>query len=771
MSAVWRAARAALRRRKVQSAALGIVVFSSTLAAMVSLGLIEASSGPFDRAFARQHGAHVTAVFDPAAVSAAQLARTARRPGVQAVAGPFGQTTLTVPDGDPNLAPGPLTVVGRGDPGGPVDRINLWAGRWATRPGEIVLNRPDDPPIFGQDLGLALTFTGGSTFTVVGLASTVSQTAQAWVSPGQMAALRPASLQVLYRFTDAATDTRIRTGLATAVADLPAGSLLAAQSSLTLKRDHGRGASAYLPFLAAFGILALVVAILIVSHVVSGAVVAGWRNIGVLKSLGFTPNQVVSVYLAMVLVPTVIASLAAVAVGGLAAHPLLRTVSQGVGDADLATGLSPWVYAVTLPGVPAVVILAALIPALRAHRLPAALAIGAGGASRTGRGRRVQRRLSGARLPRSVSLGLGLPFARPARSLMTLTAVALGVTAVTLATGLSSTMIAYGQASQRAGLVHTLIHAGQPHTGQTVPQHGDAEIETLLRGLPGAHHVTAVTWMELHLAGYPQPVRAQFLRGDWAATSQTVIHGRRPTGPGEAVATSPFLDKRGLRIGDRLTVTHNGTQTPLVIVGQTMDGHPDMIQADWRTLSGLAPDRKATQYEVRLTPGTDIGTYNNAVKTADPGLFPSAAPQVNTDTVAVIGAATTLTLLLGTVAALGVFNTVVLTTRERRRDLGMLKSIGMTPRQVTTMVVTSMAALGTAGGLLGIPVGVVAHHLTIVAMTGAAGIVLPPSMTDVWHIPALALLVTAGALIAVLGALIPARSAARLTIATVLHGE
>ena len=45
----------------------------------------------------------------------------------------------------------------------------------------------------------------------------------------------------------------------------------------------------------------------------------------------------------------------------------------------------------------------------------------------------------------------------------------------------------------------------------------------------------------------------------------------------------------------------------------------------------------------------------------------------------VVAFASLLTLLLGAVAALGVFNTVVLNTRERRRDLGMLKSIGMTP--------------------------------------------------------------------------------------------
>ncbi|MFC7586251.1 ABC transporter permease [Nonomuraea antimicrobica] len=135
------------------------------------------------------------------------------------------------------------------------------------------------------------------------------------------------------------------------------------------------------------------------------------------------------------------------------------------------------------------------------------------------------------------------------------------------------------------------------------------------------------------------------------------------------------------------------------------------------------------------------------------------------------GFATVLTVLLAAVSALGVFNTVVLDTRERRRDIGVLKSIGMTPRQVTVMMVTSMAAVGAAGGLLGIPIGVAAHRLIVPAMADAADLMLPAFMLDVWRLPMLALLMPAGVLIAVLGAYVPARSPARLTIARVLHNE
>ncbi|TMR99629.1 FtsX-like permease family protein [Nonomuraea basaltis] len=110
----------------------------------------------------------------------------------------------------------------------------------------------------------------------------------------------------------------------------------------------------------------------------------------------------------MVLLPGFAGCLIGTVLGGLAAQPLLHLVLQGLGSA-IGLGVSVWVYVATLLGVPAVAVLAALVPASRAHRLSAAQTISAGSASRSGRGQRAQRLLAGARLPRAVGLGLGLP--------------------------------------------------------------------------------------------------------------------------------------------------------------------------------------------------------------------------------------------------------------------------------------------------------------------------------------------------------------------------
>lgn len=764
MSPVWRVAVAAVRRRRFQSVVLGVVVLCSTVAIVVALGLLEAASAPFDRVFAEQRGAHVVAVYDRATVSDDRLLRAAGNPAVEAVAGPFAQTVVTVADTGHGLPPGPLTVVGRPGPGGPVDRVNLWAGHWATGPGQVVVNRPAAEEFFLDLLGTTVTLEGGQRLTVVGLASSVSRTSEAWVTPAQILAMRPAATQMLYRFTAPGTEAGMRAAVA-AVA--PGAPPLDWQSYLTVKHDVARPAEAYLPFLMGFGILGLAVAVLIVANVIGGAVVTGLRHIGVLKALGFTPAQVVAVYLAMVMVPAFAGCLLGTALGGLAARPLLSLLFQGLGAADFGAGVSARVYAAVLAGVPAVVVSAALVPASRAYRLPAAVAISA--APGPGRGRRVQRLLAGTRLPRSLSLGLALPFARPGRSALTLAAVVLGVTTVTLASGLFRTMTAYGDAAQRTGHVHTVVHVGRPD--QTRPRLGDAGIEALLRSLPGATHVTADAWIDLHLAGRPERIMAQFLRGDFATRGDIIVRGRPQSGPGEVVAPSAFLRKHGLGVGDRLTLTLDDARAYATVVGETMDGANNLIMVSWPTLAALAPREKPNQYEVRLAPGTDVEVYNAAVRAADPGLYPATHSQVNTDTVAIAGAASIFTLLLAAVATLGVFNTVLLNTRERRRDLGMLKSIGMTPRQVTAMMVTSMAALGAAGALLGIPAGVAAHRVVVPAMFDAAEIAMPAFMLDVWGAGGLAALVPAGVGIAMLGAYLPARAAARMTIAEALRTE
>ncbi|MFI5530308.1 FtsX-like permease family protein [Kitasatospora sp. NPDC051853] len=775
MSAVWRAARAGVRRRRLQMTLIGLVVFAATTTVVLAVGLLVALSAPFDRAFEKQRGAHVTAVYDASAVTAGQLAEHARRPGVEAVAGPFDTVPVALAVPLAGVPEGAFDLVGRSAPGDgdgdgdTVDRVELVAGRWAGAPEEVVLNQEGGmhrPELVGSRLSLR----DGPALTVVGVAVSMSRTADGWALPEQVAALHPTGRQMLYRFTDSGTERQLRAAVAAVGEGLPEGALTAVRSHLELRAAFSAAAEAYLPVMSLFGVLGLLVAVLIVANVVSGAVVSGLRHIGVLKAIGFTPNQVLGVYLLMVTVPAVAGAVPGTALGAALGGPVLKSAFQGVLRGSAEIGVDAWVYAVALLGMPLVVALAALLPALRAHRLPAARAIGAGSAPSTGRGLRVQRWLAGTRLPRAVGLGLGQPFTRPARTALTLAAVLLGVTTVTLTTGLTGTLVGLGEVGRSDGGERVSVWLGRAQFGETAPKLTEEEVERLLRSTPGAVGVTAEAITEVGLAGTTEQLAAFFQRGDPdPGKAERLVAGRAlGEAPGEVVVSPGYLRQHGARVGDRMVLELDGRRAEAVIVGEELDGDPRFVEVSWATLAELAPQARAVHYQVRLAPGADARAYRETVAAADPGLRPALADAGTTATTTLVAFSAAFTLLLTAVAALGVFNTVLLNGRERRRDLGTLKSIGMTPRQVTVMFVTSMTAVGVVGGALGIPLGMVAHRL-LVDHIGV--VVFPDSLKEVWHLPQLAVVGTSGVLIAVLGAYLPARSAGRRTSAEGLRAE
>ncbi|GAA2713305.1 ABC transporter permease [Actinoplanes palleronii] len=778
MSAVWRAARAAVHRRKLQTFVIGLVVLLCTATGVVSLALLDAVSAPFDRAFEAQRGAQVVATYDPARVSDDQLIGAST--GLTAIAGPFPQVVIE-PAGDAGsfLGGRPLTVAGRADPGGAVDQLDLWHGRWPSGPGEIVLAaepHPDDYDL-GPFADTTTVTAGRVTLRVVGWAFSISGSADGWVTPAQAAALHPTATQMLYRFAgDVATRDALKARVAGVATGLPGGALLSAQPYLVLKEKAAAQPGTYLPFLATFGVLGLLVAVIIVGNVVSGAVVSGLRHIGVLKAIGFTPRQVVAVYLTMVGVPAVAGAVLGTLLGANAAQPMLVSTFRGLGFGQEA-GTRAWVWAAGLIGVPMIVLLAALLPARRAHRLSAAEVISAGSAPRRGHGLRVQRALSATRLPRSVSLGLGLPFARPGRTALTLATLVLGVTTVTFAVGLSDSVVRItGLGDQAAGQIGVRAYNTDERATTT---RTDAQVEELLRGMPGTARIATYLNQSVSVVGSSEPILVNFGRGEVAAMGYEaqLLEGHWIDGPDQVVAPSQLLNRRGLRVGDQLTVVLGGGRRAITVVGETMSGAPGPVGlfADWQLLDQLDPGRKLIpfeyRYQVQVTEGTDLDGYAAAVRAADPGLYSWNDAGDSSFAVVVTSFAGVVSVLLAVVTALGVLNTVALTVHDRRRDLGMLKSIGMTPRQVVAMMVTSVAALGVAGGLAGIPLGMVAHRFIVPLAARAAAIRLPGEVLRVWRPGLLALLVLSGVLIAVLGALLPARAAARVSIAQVLHNE
>jgi hypothetical protein len=445
--AVLKAASAGATRRLVQTGVVFVVLAAATTAALVGLTLAATPTRAFQAVSTRNHTADLAVTIDAAKVSSVRLAATGRLPGVTKAAGyPATRVSITIPATsgyEGGIAPsGPLTVVGRASRSGPLDEITQKSGRWPTRLGEIDQNDLSGTRgSVGQLATITVTgLAGKPKLALVGWGSLPAQdfTQNAWALPGEITALEragaPRQYQMLYTFRHAATVAQVSADLRELRAALPAGAIVgyatelsAASQSLT---GQGTKTSSAVPYAA----MALLLAAVIIAAVAAVAVLAGYRRIGVLKSIGFTPAQIAATYLAQLGFPALAGAVAGTVLGSLWVLPQI----QGNPFFRVTVALPVWIDVAAPAGMLALATLAALVPAVRAGRLRSVQAITAGLSPRAGHGHAAHRLAGRLPLPRPVTAGLAAPLARPARSAATLATITIGLTAAVLAVGLSS---------------------------------------------------------------------------------------------------------------------------------------------------------------------------------------------------------------------------------------------------------------------------------------------------------------------------------------------
>ncbi len=224
------------------------------------------------------------------------------------------------------------------------------------------------------------------------------------------------------------------------------------------------------------------------------------------------------------------------------------------------------------------------------------------------------------------------------------------------------------------------------------------------------------------------------------------------------------------RVGQTVGVQVAGTPVPLRIVGTCYCFWT--LGMDWSSYLPAAPTAEPTDYLVQLRPGANVDAYVGRISAAQPDFLlvqPISSFGSGFDIEAALDAmVVALAVILGAIAGLGVFNALLLTTRERVRDIAILKALGMTPGQVTAMVIASAGVLGLVGGVLGIGL----YRYLVDAMARVAGFSITtgtfPNSFDPLQLVLLAL---AGVLVALLGAILPARWAARTAVVNVLNLE
>ena len=116
------------------------------------------------------------------------------------------------------------------------------------------------------------------------------------------------------------------------------------------------------------------------------------------------------------------------------------------------------------------------------------------------------------------------------------------------------------------------------------------------------------------------------------------------------------------------------------------------------------------------------------------------------------------------ISLFGVVNTLVLSVFERTREIGMLRAVGMTRRQVRRMIRYEGIVTALIGGALGIGVGVFLAVLTTQALSSQGIVFAIPWLT-------LGVFVVGATAAGLLASVVPARRASRLNILKALQYE
>ncbi len=775
MRAIFVKALADLRRRRLQAAVIFVTTLLAVGTGMMALMIVSQTSDPYKTAFQVQKGAHLQVLFDPK-TDPGTLAGTPSLIGAAAHGGPYRVTDLQFQLRGHKYV---VTTIGRDNPNGDVEQLRITSGHWPTADNEIVLTR-SFADLNHISIGDQLKVVSVPDEPVLVVAAEVvdideaqaSITGQhAWVLASAIAPLtaKETSAYLLdYRFASDPTNAQLKTAMDTLRASLPPGSITSSVNYFLVSSIFNITNQVLTSILVAFSVFALAATVAIVANLVTGIVIASYREIGIMKAVGFAPLQVVGVFVLQVLVPAAAACVVGIPAGTILSQPLLANSSQGLGLAYEAS-FSPALDLLAFAGALVVVTIAALIPALRAGLLKPVVVIANATAPRGRSGRWLRSVASRLRLPRAVVLGLGEAAARPVRAVLTLVAIFVGIATI---------VVALGETRSFAGIYSYEAHAGNVDVLVTrSPALVDADATQLISSQPETARVVGQASANINVPGLADPVLSLMYRGDSATLGYLTVAGRWINGPGEVVAPRGLLQDAHLKIGDTFTGTFHGSSLNLRVVGELYDfiggpgGHELIV--DWSTIAAAVPNITPFTYLVTLRPGANVDAYVKRLAAAQPDLLDVQSNHTSTATTGpIIGAVLfVIAAVLALIALAGIFNTLLLNTRERVRDTATLKALGMSPRQVIVMVATSAGFLALVGGVAAVPGGVALSRLLFDLVGNLGGDDIPSAAYGAFASWELIAILLAGLVLAVVAAMVPGRWAARANVVEALHAE
>jgi putative ABC transport system permease protein len=241
----------------------------------------------------------------------------------------------------------------------------------------------------------------------------------------------------------------------------------------------------------------------------------------------------------------------------------------------------------------------------------------------------------------------------------------------------------------------------------------DPELVTRLAGTPGVARFNTSRGV---LVQSPRgPVQVVALDVDPSRPPRWRFRSGGDTGvwDGDAVLVSePFANRHGVRGVVRLGTDHGERDFRVAGVFYDYGSSAGVVIMSRRTYEGAWNDRKISGLALEAAPGVDVSALVATVRERAAGgprlvirsnrALREASLEIFDRTFAITGVLRTLSLV---VAFVGMLAALMALSLERAREIGVLRALGLTPRQVWGLVTAQTGIIGLLAGVLAVPSG------------------------------------------------------------------